>query len=59
MRAFYYDEVFEPPKFYPATDAPDFEFVADAETIEIGDGQHEALFNLPEVGYGMPNLAVE
>ena len=40
MRLFYYDDVtpenYEPPGFQQCTDGPDFEFVADAESVEIG-----------------------
>jgi hypothetical protein len=40
MRLFYYDDVtpddYEPPGFRQATDAPEFEFLADVETVEIG-----------------------
>ena len=42
MRLFYYDDVtpedYEPPGFQECTDAPPFEFVADAECVEIGGG---------------------
>ena len=40
MRLFYYDDItpedYEPPGFQEAKDAPDFEFIADAESVEIG-----------------------
>lgn len=40
MRLYYYEEItppdYEPPGFSRATDAPNFEFIADPECIEIG-----------------------
>jgi hypothetical protein len=62
MRLFYYDDItpddYEPPGFQQATDAPDFEFLADAETIEIGGAvktkHHTIALRLDTA---MPNLA--
>jgi hypothetical protein len=62
MRLFYYDDVtpddYEPPGFHPATDAPDFEFLADAETVEIGGAVKTKHHSISlRLDTAMPNLA--
>jgi hypothetical protein len=62
MRLFYYDDItpedYEPPGFQQSTDAADFEFLADAETIEIGGAVKTKHHTISlRLDTAMPNLA--